>query len=98
MAIAFGLGTFRLEGTRLTISRLAMAGLDRVAIIRLLMPGITVGQALPSRAGEGIGVFVVAKFERNSAFAYEPGVSALVSFTVEGVVFQIASLFSSIYT
>ncbi len=90
MAIAFGLGTLRLEGASITISCLVMAGLDRVAIVGLLMPGVAIGQALSSRAGEIIGLFVIGEIlGSKDGFADELRVSMLLLFTVKGIVFDI---------
>ena len=74
VAIALGLGTLRLEGTGIAILSLVMAGLDLVAVVRLLMPGIAIGQGLTRRTGERIGLFILGKFSlRKSALRMSLG-------------------------
>jgi hypothetical protein len=69
-----------------------MAGLDRVAVVRLLVPGIAIGQGLTRRTGERIGMFIVGEIlAAEERFADELGVLMLVLFTVEGVVFDIVA-------
>ena len=96
LAVALGFGTLALKGTILAALTLIMSPGALVAIGRLVLAGVEIGQATFGRTEELVVWFIVFKMVRAElVLAQYLGIAVVVGILVEGVVFEIIFLIIS---